>query len=137
MVTLRSAAVIGLAGLIFLAAGCAKKVELTFVNTTDESRPVELTVPGEGTRHLGVVPHTAGQLTCDLKVDNDLLPAICSWRAGDRGDAFTVDKKTPDELMIYIRPAGNIGPVTKDTEIEEERQVEVQEVPIHREEVIE
>jgi hypothetical protein len=117
--------------------GCDKKVKLTFVNTTSQTLGIDLTAPGEGTRYLGVVGPVGGKLTHNLKIDKELLPATCSWRAGGQSDQFTVTKETKKKLYLYIEPTGHVGPVDEHTEIEKTREVEIERIPIYQEEVIE
>jgi len=133
-----TARVLGI-GLLLTAVlvGCDKKVQLTFVNTTSNSLDVELTVPTEGVRDVGVAGPMGGKVRYDLKVNKDDLPVTCSWRAGGQGDTFTIDEGTKKELFVYIRANGSIGPVDKNAEIKEHRQIEIKDMPIRQEEVVE
>lgn len=87
---------------VALFAGCEKKVNLTFVNASDQSLDLVLTSPDQGTEHLGVLTPTGGKLKHTLKIDPDLLPAICTWQAGDASKQFTITKHTPAELWIDV-----------------------------------
>ena len=127
-----------LTGLVVLASlGCNKEVKLTFVNTTSVSRHLRLTVPGEGTEYIGVVGATGGKLTHKLKINNDYLPATCSWAVGGRSGQFTITKDSEDKMMIAIDPTGNIGPIDAATEVHKSEEVEVKELIVEQQEVVE
>jgi len=119
------------------AAGCDKEVKLTFLNTTAQSRDVELTAPGHGTMLLGPVAPTGGKLTYELKIDRDYLPAICSWEAGDRSGRFTITKQSKEKQRIIIDPTGNIGPIDKNVEVQKDEQLEATDVIIESDTVVE
>jgi len=120
-----------------LVVGCQKKVKLSFINTTSQSRELELTVPGQGTTYLGTIAPTGGRITHKLKIDEDYLPARCSWRAGDRTDGFVVTKESESALRIIVDPTGNIGPIDKRTSIEKKENVEAKDIIIEQEMVVE
>ena len=129
-----SAAIVCLAAI----AGCDKKVTLTFVNTTDQSRPLELSAPTAGSEHLGVLPPSGGKVKHTLKINKDDLPATVNWQAGDAGGNFTVDKKTPKEQLIYIREGGkSTAPLPKKSELNETRKKEIKDMPVEQHEVVE
>ena len=117
-------------------AGCDKKVSLTFVNLTSESLDVRLNSPAFGPERVGVVP-AAGKLTHKLKFQQDDLPATCAWSAGQYHDQFTVNKKTPDQLWIDIRPMGGPRVRDKHTTVNEKTKVETGPVIIHQDTVVE
>ncbi len=91
---------------LVVLAGCEKKVQLTFVNTTDQPVNLQLSSPDMGTEMLGTLPPTGGKLKHDLKIAEDELPATCTWRAGELSGQFTVNKKSPDKLWVDIAPEG-------------------------------
>ena len=127
-----------LAGLLVLASlGCDKEVKLTFVNTTSVDRHLRLTVPGEGTDYIGVVSATGGKLTHKLKIDDDYLPATCSWTGGDRNGQFTVTEDSKGKMMIAIDPTGNIGPIDAAAEVHKTEEGEVKELIVEQQEVVE
>ena len=137
MVMLRN---VGAAVLLMAAGvlvGCDKKVKLTFTNMTDQGLSVELSGPGIATGQVGTVGPNAGKLHCELKIDKKLLPAECSWKAGDKGDKFTITKQTPKELWIDIEPTGPSVIRDKKTEIQKTRKVEVKDKVIHQDTVVE
>ena len=117
--------------------GFRKQVKLSFINTTSQSRELELTVPGSGTMYLGKIGATGGRVTHKLKIDEDYLPARCSWRAGDRADEFVITKESKSDLRIIIDPTGNIGPIDKRTSIEKKESIQVDDIIIREEMVVE
>jgi hypothetical protein len=126
-----------LLGTLAFAGGCSKKVKLTFVNVTPEELTVSLSVDGGWKHTLGTVPPSGGKLWHRLKIKKDELPAQCQYRAGVHSGSFTVTEDTPDELWIDLRPGGRPRVRDKHTEVKETKTIEVERVPIHREEVIE
>jgi len=128
------AAATGLVLTVALAAGCDKKVKLTFTNVTQETRPVEITAPGLGTESIGVVGPSS-KLKYDLKISKDELPANCAWQSGELGGGFTVTNQSPKELWIDI--GAPHGPRDKHTEIKESKQVEIKDQVIDQYEVVE
>ena len=121
---------------IALLAGCDKEVKLTFINTTAETRDLYLTAPSHGTRYLGVLPATGGKLKYKLKIDEDLLPATCSWEAGNRSDSFTVNKESEGKMTIAIDPTGNIT-IDKKTTVHRTDDVTVEDIIVEQKEVVE
>ena len=119
-----------------LAAGCDKKVKLTFVNTTPQSLNVELNVPTEGPIPVGTVYPTGGKLVYNLKINKDDLPVDCQWRAGDQSGNFPIDNKTRSPLYIYIGTGDSIGPVDKNAEINKKTQTEIKDMPVEQYEVV-
>lgn len=118
-------------------AGCDKEVKLSFVNTTSQSRDLQLTVPGHGTSYLGVLGPTGGRITHKLKINEDYLPATCSWEAGGRSGSFTINTESKSKLLIAIDPTGNIGPIDKGTTVHKADKIEVEEVVIEQDTVVE
>ena len=118
-------------------AGCDKEVRITWTNTTAQLRTVELAGPGVGPTYVGNLPPDGGKVRYKLEVDDDLLPADYQWQAGDQGGRFTVTDDTPDELWLDVKPGGPGGPRDEDTEVTEERQTEIREMPVYQEEVVE
>jgi len=88
--------------------GCDKRVELTFVNLTDDSLDVHVTRPGEGREYLGVIA-PMGKLRHEVEIGEDDLPATVTWSAGTHRGRFPVTKETQEELWIEIRPLGEPG----------------------------
>jgi hypothetical protein len=121
---------------VFLV-GCQKEVKLSFINTTSQSRELELSAPGHGTMYLGRIGATGGRITHKLKIDEDYLPARCSWRAGDRADAFVINKESRSDLRIMIDPTGNIGPIDNRTSIEKKERTQADNIIIRQEMVVE
>lgn len=119
-----------------LLAGCDKKVNLTFVNATQEIRDVELTVPGEGRVFVGTASGQGGRVSRKVKLDKDSLPATLAWQAGDLDGRFTVDKRTEDKLMIPI-DRFNVGPIDKNTEVEIKETVEIKDRKVRQGTVVE
>lgn len=130
--------IVCLASLVIVGflAGCDKKVELTFTNTTSRSLDVNLSIPEEGTTFLGTVG-SGGKLKHKLKIEDDDLPANCMWQAGPYGGNFTVNKETPKKLWIDIKPTGVAGPRDEKTTVDEKYQTEVKEVIIEQDTVVE
>jgi hypothetical protein len=122
---------------VALAAGCEKDVRITWTNTTAQLRTVELAGPGVGATYVGNLPPDGGKVRYKLEVDDDLLPADYQWQAGDQSGRFTVTDETPDELWIDIKPGGPGGPRDEDTEVTDEHQMEIREMPVYQEEVVE
>ncbi len=104
----RLIAIASLLTAILVLPGCAKEVELTFMNGTSQVRDVYLTAPPHGTMYLGVLPAKGGTLLYELEIDQDLLPANCYWEAGNRRGSFTVSEESADKMTITIDPAENV-----------------------------
>lgn len=137
MLTMRKVLLVWILILAGAVVGCDKTVEMTFVNATSQSLRVELSVPGQGLRQIGVVGPAGGSLTYKVKIDKELLPATCAWRAGSQSAEFTVTEQTEKDRFIYLKSGGYIGPVGKDTEVQIEQEIQVEEVPVRQEEVVE
>ena len=116
---------------MFLLVGCDKKMQLTFVNATPEARPVEMTVPGDGTMFVGTMGGMGSRVRKTIKINKDELPAEIEWTAGDVGGRFTVDKHTEDKLTIPVDSKHNLGPIDKNTEIETKDQSETSAEETH------
>jgi len=112
---------------VVLVGGCTKKVQITVMNHTDVSRPVQLTVP-DGTMALGSVgPNSA--MTSTLKVKTDDLPAPCNLSAGgSASQSFTVTEDSPSAWWFHITAEGRMaGPYGKNdvhTETEDRGTIE-------------
>ena len=119
------------------SAGCEKEVKVTFLNTTSHSRDLELVAPGHGTILLGTIGATGGQVTYKLKIDEDYLPATCTYQAGDRSGSFTITKESEGKMRIIFDPTGDIGPIDTKTEVHKTDKIEVQEVIVEQETVVE
>jgi len=117
--------------------GCDKEVKLSFINTTSQTRDVRLTAPGQGMAFLGPLPGTGGRLTHKLKIDEDYLPARCSWQAGDRSDEFVITKDSKDKLSIIIDPTGNIGPIDKRTTVDKVDDINIEDIIVDQQMVVE
>lgn len=115
-----------LAGLTLV--GCDKKVELTFINATPQTRDIQVTAP-EGTFMAGTAGGQGGRVHTTLKLKKDELPATIIWQAGDIGSRFTIDSKTKDKLAVPIEAGRQIGPIDKNTEVQTRDQKET----IHKE----
>lgn len=126
-----------LAALAIAVAGCDKEVRITWTNTTSQLRTVELAGPGVGATYVGNLPPDGGKLRYSLEVEDDLLPADYQWKAGDRSGRFTVTEDSPEGLWIDVAPDGGSGPRGEDTEITEQRRIEIREVPLDQQEVVE
>lgn len=110
-----------------LVGGCTKKVQVTVMNHTDISRPVQLTVP-DGTMALGSVGPNSS-LTSTLKVKTDDLPAPCNLSAGgSASQSFTVTEDSPSAWWFHITSEGRMaGPYGKNdvhTETEDRGTIE-------------
>lgn len=124
------ALVLGLAVL----GGCDHKVSLTFINTTNQVREVEVDEPGKGKNFVGTLASGQKRRT-NIKIDKNDLPAEVAWSADDISGSFTVDKHVK-ERVIYIEPSGSTT-IDKKTEID--RKESTQQVPrkVGEQEVIE
>lgn len=91
---------------LLLAAGCDKKVKLTFLNRSSESLDLKVTTPGAGSVDLGTLMADGGVVKCQVKVDEDDLPATCFWKAGHHSGKLQIVKATPKVVVIEIRPGG-------------------------------
>jgi len=112
---------------VVLVGGCTKKVQVTVMNHTDVSRPVQLTVP-DGTMVLGSVGPNSS-LTSTLKVKTDDLPAPCNLSAGGgASQSFTVTEDSPSAWWFHItaegRMAGPYGENDVHTETEDRGTIE-------------
>lgn len=110
-----------------LAVGCDKKVQLTFVNGTNEQLDVQLNLPTEGSVPVGMAGPSGGRAHYDVKIPKDELPANCSWQAGSYGGQFTISEKSDKKLFIFIDRGGNVGPVNEKTEVQRENHTEVKD----------
>jgi len=137
MARLRSVLSVGVMLCALCLIGCDKEVKLTFVNLTPEALRVNLLVPGEGARRLGVVGADGGKLRHKLKLDKDLLPVTCRYRAGRHAGSFTVTRRSEKKLWIDIRPLGPPRVRDRHTVVEDKTRIEIRDVPVRREEVVE
>ncbi|HOF17691.1 MAG TPA: hypothetical protein PK082_02185 [Phycisphaerae bacterium] len=124
-------------GLALSAAlfGCDKKVKLTFVNHTSQSLEVQLSGPGRPGTFVGMVGPTGGKLRHELKIKKDSLPATYQWSAGDLDGRFTITKETDKQMWLDIKSGGGLR--DKHTEVQEEKKIEVKELPVEQYEVVE
>ena len=94
-----------------IVSGCAKRVELTFVNYTNRQLPVELKAPNQTQAYAGVVAPHGGLLKTKIDAPKDQLPAGVRWQAGRRHHGmFTVAAKTPKRLRIDLTADGPSRP---------------------------
>ena len=119
---------------VCVAGGCAKEVQLTFVNHVDQTLRVDVTTPNDGREILGMVgPH--GRIGQKVKFENDELPSTVTWKAGAYGDTFTVDKDTASKLWIHI--GKELGPIDKKTEVKEQTETEIKNQKVGQGTVVE
>ena len=97
-----------------LVGGCTKKVQITVMNHTDVSRPIQLTAP-DGTIAIGSVGPKSS-LTSTLVVKKDYLPAPCNISAGGgASQSFTVLEDSPSAWWFHITAEGRMaGPYGRD-----------------------
>lgn len=119
---------------LLVLAGCDHKVALTFVNTTPQTRDVEVDVPGQGAMFVGTLPSGAKRHT-NIKISKDELPATVGWSAGEIHDRFTVDQNVKDRV-IYIEPAGSTT-LDKKTEVHRKAQQELAPRKVEERQVVE
>ncbi len=110
MKTLSVPAVLACLSLLLLC-GCDKEVELTFVNRTDQALDVRVSTPDEGHEHVGRLD-PRGRLEHEIEIDDDELPARCSWTAGPYGGDFLVTEESDEEIWLEIFPAAVDSPVS-------------------------
>jgi len=136
---MRTIQILMLAGIAAaLLGGCDKKVKLTFVNHTAQSREVQLSGPGVDRSYVGVAAGMGGKARYGtLKVKKDYLPATYEWWAGDVSSRFTVTEDTPGEVWIDIKPSGSGGLRDKHTEVEETKKLQIEDMPIWQDTVVE
>jgi len=97
------------------ATGCQKKVRITFVNHTDETLPVSVTTPSDGTINIGSIGGDSSMRYL-VRIPTDDLPALCSAKVGLIGSkSFTISTDTEDEIWFHRTGKGLAGPVGKDT----------------------
>lgn len=116
--------------------GCTKDVRLTFTNTTDTSRIVTLTLPGEGPDTIGSLP-PASQLVQKIKIKNEDLPASVGFAGGDQNGVFTVNEDSKDEMFIDFTPNGPQVRSNKKTLVIQKTEKTVGPVVIEKHEVVE
>ncbi|MBL7132656.1 MAG: hypothetical protein ISS78_01030 [Phycisphaerae bacterium] len=112
---------------LLLAAGCEKKVKLTFLNRSSESLDLKVTPPGKGPVDMGTLIANGGMLKYEVKVDEDDLPAPCFWKAGHHSGQVLVVKASPKVILVEIR-AG--GPADKRDVIKKKTHVDVKDTLI-------
>jgi hypothetical protein len=83
-----------------LTSGC-KKVQTTFVNTTDEPVELQVTGPGYGTGFVGTVP-PRGQIRTEIEVYPDWLPYTYTFTADEQIGAFTLTKDVNSKIWIDV-----------------------------------
>jgi hypothetical protein len=89
-----------LAGLLALA-GCDKNVTVAYVNSTQQSRTVDLSEPGMGHEQFVVPPGSV--VPVKLRIPKDELPATYQWSAGpDSQGSFTIDRKSKGWMQIDV-----------------------------------
>ncbi len=91
---------------LLLAVGCDKKVKLTFLNRSSESLDLKVMLPGKGSVDLGTLVANGGILKYQVEVDEDDLPATCSWKAGHHEGKLQIVEASPKVILIEIRPGG-------------------------------
>ena len=107
--------IVALCGLA--ATGCQKKVRITFVNHTDETLPVSITTPNDGTINVGSVGGNSNSIPYTVRIPTDDLPALCSAKVGlIGGKSFTISEDTKDKLWFDYTDKGLAGPRDEDTD---------------------
>ena len=95
-----------LSALLPLAAGCDKKVKLTFINTSSQSLDLKVVPPGKASVDLGTLIADGGMRKYEVKVDKDDLPAVCFWRAGHHLGQVRISQDSPKAILVEIRTGG-------------------------------
>lgn len=113
-----------LPALLLLAAGCDKKVKLTFVNTSGQSLDLKVMPPGKGTVDMGTLIANGGVLRYEVKVDKDDLPATCSWEAGHHAGRIQITEDSPKVIPIEIRTG---GPADKRDVIKKKTHIDIED----------
>ena len=116
-----------LPALLLLAVGCDKKVKLTFFNRSSQSLDLKVMPPGKGAVDMGTLIANGGMLKYEVKVDEDDLPATCSWKAGHHSGRIQITKDSPKVIPIEIRTG---GPSDKRDEIKTETHIEIKDTLI-------
>lgn len=98
--------VLGIA-VVLMAGGC-KKVQTTFVNTTNQTLELTVDGPGNGVGYLGEIP-SGGQLTTLIEVSPVHLPKTYNFTAGPYQEAFSITSDSEDRIMVVI-PDGAKAP---------------------------
>jgi len=119
-----------LSALLLLAAGCDKKVKLTFINTSSQSLDLKVVPPGKSSVDLGTLIANGGMRKYQVKVDEDDLPAVCFWRAGHHLGQVRISKDSPKAILVEIRTG---GPSDKRDEIKTETHIEIKDTLIDEE----
>jgi hypothetical protein len=119
-----------LSALLLLAAGCDKKVKLTFINTSSQSLDLEVVPPGKGPVDLGTLIADGGMRRYEVKVDEDDLPAICSWRAGHHAGQVRISEDSPKTILVEIRTG---GPADKRDVIKKKIHIDIKDTLIDEE----
>jgi hypothetical protein len=123
----------GVLMIVAMLAGCKKEYELTFVNHKAEAVQVDLTTP-EGPQSLGTLaPHDSVKTT--LKLDEDELPADCTYTAGDEKKPFQLTKDMRTQQWIHI--GTDQGPIDKKVKVIRKRETEVKDKPVDQGTVVE
>ena len=123
----------GVLMIVAMVAGCKKEYELTFVNHKTQAVQVDLSTP-EGPQSLGTLAPYASR-TATLKIDEDELPAVCTYTAGDEKKDFTLTKSMRTDQWIHI--GTDQGPIDKNVKVNRKRENEVKNVPIQQGTVVE
>ena len=99
------------------ATGCQKRVKITFVNSTDETLPVSVTTPSDGTITVGSIGGNSS-LPYVVRIPTDDLPALCSAKVGLIGrKSFTISEDTKDKLWFHYTDKGLAGPADEYTDV--------------------
>jgi hypothetical protein len=88
--------------------GCRKKVNIVWVNNTDETLDVRLVGVGEGTGFVGRLEGLGDQVRTRVKVEKDMLPMDYEWYAGQYHKTFEITEDTQKDIYFDVGP--NIGP---------------------------
>lgn len=110
------------------AAGCQKKLDLTFVNHTGSVLPVKVTTPDAGTMQAGSVGPSGSRLRYSVRIRTEDLPATCTCTVGVASKTFTVTEDTKQKLWFHYTEKGLAGPMDKDTpfvDVTKERDIKV------------
>ena len=112
---------------LLLAAGCDKKVKLTFLNRSSESLDLKVITPGEGSVDMGTLIANGGVLKYEVEIDKDDLPTTCFWKAGHHSGKVQIVEASPKVILVEIR-AG--GPADKRDVIKKKTHIDVKDTLI-------
>ncbi len=100
-----------LLGAVAAVGGCAKQVNIVFVNQTAYTMPLELQPPGGQRDFIGQLESLGGAVKTKITVDKEHPGGEVRWWAADRYQgAFNVSEATDSHIRVDILKDGPSAP---------------------------